>query len=181
MDTYEQLLKISPLTITINALSTTVDVLIATSLVYLLHTARTGFKKSDTMINKLIVFVVNTGVLTTLCAIAALISLVASPNTLIYASFYFCIGRLYTNSFMATLNARRSITEQIDNVDHMLLSMPRSALSSTHKSQQNISIRIDTTHEASHDRSARKNGAVNSRDNTDSKSDDDLATKVTPI
>ncbi|KAF5346449.1 hypothetical protein D9756_010069 [Leucocoprinus leucothites] len=158
LDTYERLLDITPLTITINALSTTIDVLIAGSLVYLLHSARTGFKRSDTMINKLIVFVVNTGVLTTLCAIAALICLVASPRTLIYASFYFCIGRFYVNSFLATLNARTSITDKIDNVDHMLVSLPRSAISSNNaKSQQNISIRIDTTHEAVHDPSMRKN------------------------
>ncbi|KAL9709437.1 hypothetical protein Ac2012v2_007172 [Leucoagaricus gongylophorus] len=153
-DTYEKLLKISPLTITINALSTTIDMLIATSLVYLLHNARTGFKRSNTMINKLIIFIVSTGVLTTLCAVAALISLTVSPRTLIYASFYFCIGRLYVNSFLATLNARSSIVDPIDNVDHMLVSLPPSALLSTQKNQPNISIRIDTTYEAVHERAA---------------------------
>ncbi|KAJ3490126.1 hypothetical protein NLJ89_g11464 [Agrocybe chaxingu] len=56
------LLKISPLTITINALSTAVDVAIAASLCIMLHNARTGFRKSDTIITKLIIFVVNTGV-----------------------------------------------------------------------------------------------------------------------
>jgi len=155
MGTYRNLLRITPLTITINALSTTIDVLIASSLVYLLNSARTGFRKSDTMINKLIIFVVNTGILTTLCAIAALICLVASPNTLIYASFYFCIGRLYLNSFLATLNARHSITEKIDNVDHMLVSIPRSVVSSQ-TTKNNISIRIDKTQESVHDGTMRK-------------------------
>ncbi|KAJ3575537.1 hypothetical protein NP233_g1041 [Leucocoprinus birnbaumii] len=183
LDTYERLLKITPLTITINALSTTIDILIASSLVYLLHSARTGFKRSDTMINKLIVFVVNTGVLTTLCAIASLICLVASSRTLIYASFYFCIGRFYVNSFLATLNARTSITDKIDNVDHMLVSLPRSALSSTHKSQPNISIRIDTTHEARHDSNLRKQNTPTTADKEISisesgKGSDDELTKV---
>jgi hypothetical protein len=63
---------------------------------------------------------------------------------------------VYVNSFLATLNARSNITDKIDNVDHMLVSLPRSALSSTQKSQQNISIRIDTTHEAMHDASMRR-------------------------
>ncbi|CAA7263604.1 unnamed protein product [Cyclocybe aegerita] len=62
METYDDLLKISPLTITINALSTAVDVAIAASLCIMLHNARTGFRKSDTIITKLIIFVVNTGV-----------------------------------------------------------------------------------------------------------------------
>ena len=50
-----------PLTISINALSTAVDVLIAVSLCFMLNQSRTGFRRSDHIINKLIVFVVNTG------------------------------------------------------------------------------------------------------------------------
>ncbi|PPQ73740.1 hypothetical protein CVT24_006960 [Panaeolus cyanescens] len=171
MQTYEDLLTISPLTITINALSTAVDVGIAGSLCLLLHTARTGFRRSvflfrfsipvvddcrsDTIINKLIVFVVNTGVLTSACAIAALICLVASPKSLLYATFYFCIGRLYTNSFLATLNARKTITSEVDGSSG-LNSVPTSVISphaTGHISSkaQNISIRIDTTKEAQRD------------------------------
>ncbi|KAF8814868.1 hypothetical protein BYT27DRAFT_7156633 [Phlegmacium glaucopus] len=150
--TYEKLLHISPLTITINALSTTVDVIIATTLCVLLNQARTGFKKSDTIINKLIIFVVNTGVLTTCCAMASLISLILSPNSLIYASFYFCIGRFYTNSFLATLNARRSIKDSVDDTSYMMMSIPTNGLShstnhQTSKQQPSIAIRIDTTTE----------------------------------
>jgi len=148
--TYQQLLTISPLTITINALSTTVDVLIASSLFIMLHKSRTGFKRSDTIINKLIILVVNTGVLTTCCAIASLICLIASPHTLVYASFYFCIGRFYTNSFLATLNARKSFTSKFDDSSHIMMSIPTSITSpqvSTVGKSQNIAIRIDTAKE----------------------------------
>ncbi|KIM37605.1 hypothetical protein M413DRAFT_448401 [Hebeloma cylindrosporum] len=148
LETYRQLLEISPLTITINALSTTVDITIAASLCFLLHRARTGFKRSDTIINQLIVFVVNTGVLTTACAISSLICLIASPNSLIYATFYFCIGRLYTNSFLATLNARRSFSSNVDDSNHMMMSVPTSVISphgTTNSKLQNIAIRIDTS------------------------------------
>ncbi|KAF5371406.1 hypothetical protein D9615_009697 [Tricholomella constricta] len=152
LETYDELLTISPITISINALSAAADVLIAASLCIMLHRARTGFKRSDSMINRLMLFVVNTGVLTSCCAVASLISLIASPLTLVYASFYFCIGRLYTNSFLATLNARRTLTGKVDDVSHMLVSIPPTLLNTHHsggqkKSQANISIRIDTTHE----------------------------------
>ncbi|KAF8154969.1 hypothetical protein B0H34DRAFT_718827 [Crassisporium funariophilum] len=151
ISTYQKLLDISPLTITINALSTTVDVIIAATLCLLLHNARTGFKRSDSIINKLIIFVVNTGVLTTCCAIASLISLVASPNSLIYATFYFCIGRFYTNSFLATLNARKSMSGNNfdDTNNHQMLSLPTSVISphSSSNGKQNIAIRIETTKE----------------------------------
>jgi len=149
--TYRQLLHISPLTITINALSTTVDVIIATTLCILLNKARTGFKRSDTIINKLIIFVVNTGVLTSCCAIASLISLVLSPDSLIYAAFYFCIGRFYTNSFLATLNARDSIKGNVDDTSYMMMSLPCSGTDYSRtiaeSKQQGLAIRINTTTE----------------------------------
>ncbi|KAF7345817.1 hypothetical protein MVEN_01603100 [Mycena venus] len=55
---------------------------------------------------------------TSLCAIAALISIINSPNTLIYASFYFCLGRqVYSNALLASLNARHVIRGHIHDVD----------------------------------------------------------------
>ncbi|TFK26030.1 hypothetical protein FA15DRAFT_686664 [Coprinopsis marcescibilis] len=158
-NTYRELLTINPLTITINALSSAVDILIAASLAFLLHRSRTGFKRSDTVINKLIIFVVHTGLLTTICAVSSLICLVASPNTLIYASFYFCIGRFYTNSFLATLNSRKQLQGSAQSSErdtsHMMMSIPASMLNakppathSVNRKPQDISIRIDTTKEA---------------------------------
>jgi len=155
MRTYEQLLTISPLTITINAISTTADVFIAITLVTLLRRSRTGFRRSDTLITRLIVFVVNTGVLTSLCAVASLISLITSPRTLIYAAFYYCLGRLYTNSLIATLNARKTITQAMEDRSDKLysfqtLSNGASLYTKTNAEPPptNISIRIDTTQEA---------------------------------
>ncbi|KAJ8075803.1 hypothetical protein PM082_021435 [Marasmius tenuissimus] len=148
METYHQLLKINPLTITINALSAAADVLIAAILCYLLARSKTGFKRSDSMISKLITFTANTGLATSVCALASLISLLGSPTTLIYALFYFCIGRLYTNSLLVALNARNSIRGTTDD-DHKLASIPTSIAMSPQATDisraQNISIRIDTT------------------------------------
>ncbi|KAG6867251.1 hypothetical protein C0993_005198 [Termitomyces sp. T159_Od127] len=61
---------------------------------------------------------------------------------------------IYTNSFLATLNARKAITGQIDDVSHMLVSIPPK-ISTTQQSSsignrsqaQAISIRIETTRE----------------------------------
>ncbi|KAJ2915835.1 hypothetical protein MD484_g4606, partial [Candolleomyces efflorescens] len=158
-ESYRQLLTINPLTITINALSCAVDVLIAGSLCWMLHNSRTGFKRSDNIINKLMIFVVNTGMLTTSCAIASLVSLVVSPNTLIYATFYFCIGRFYTNSFIATLNARKGMSGSNQNTAHdsssnMMMSAQRGAAMSNNgkRAPQDIAIRIETTTQALNDR-----------------------------
>ncbi|KAJ7467339.1 hypothetical protein B0H11DRAFT_2197312 [Mycena galericulata] len=52
-----------------------------------------------------------------LCALASLITLIISPKTLIYASFYFCIGRFFSNALLASLNARSVIRGQINDID----------------------------------------------------------------
>ncbi|KAF9474071.1 hypothetical protein BDN70DRAFT_936930 [Pholiota conissans] len=181
MGTYERLLSITPLTITINALSTFVDISIAASLCILLNKSRTGFKKSDSIINRLIIFVVNTGVLTTCCAIASLICLIASSKSLIYASFYFCIGRLYTNSFLATLNARRSFQSNFDDSNHMMMSMPTSVVSPQgtqlgivgKSSTKNISIRIETA--TTKDNKDKQDSSL--ADTRNGQSDDELSKK----
>jgi hypothetical protein len=156
LSTYQQLLDITGLTISINALSTAADVIIAATLCSLLLNSRTGFKHSDTMINKLILFVVNTGLATSLCAIASLLSLIASPHTLLYAPFYFCIGRFYSNSLLATLNARDSIRNgsEEEASDHRMVSLShisREQSSAASSKAQNIAIRVDTAKEYASD------------------------------
>ncbi|KAJ7744057.1 hypothetical protein DFH07DRAFT_925197 [Mycena maculata] len=118
-----------PLTISINALSTGADVIITSTLCFMLQRTRPASLATETMINRLILFTINTGLLTSLCAVASLISLALSPTTLIYASFYFCIGRLYSNALLASLNARSVIRGRINDVDtnfHIKDSTPRS-------------------------------------------------------
>ncbi|SJL06920.1 uncharacterized protein ARMOST_10262 [Armillaria ostoyae] len=85
-----------------------------------------------------------------LCAVGALLSLAISSHTLIYASWYFCIGRLYANSLLASLNGRNTIRGQTEDIDHILLSIPNAVLSPSSNSGSNgqrpdISIRIDTS------------------------------------
>lgn len=58
----------------VNALAAAGDVVIAAILCTLLQQSRTGFRASDTMITKLIMFSIGTGLLTSICAIMSLIS-----------------------------------------------------------------------------------------------------------
>ncbi|KAJ7587501.1 hypothetical protein C8J56DRAFT_1081771 [Mycena floridula] len=104
--TFVELKQISPITISINALSAGGDVYIVVAMISLLSGAKTGFKKSNKMVNRLMAFAVETGIITTCFAIASLVAVVVSPDSLIYSFFYFCIGRLYTNCLLAALNAR---------------------------------------------------------------------------
>jgi len=150
--TFLELQRLKYLSISVNALAAAGDVLIAAILCTLLHRSRTGFHRSDTMINKLILFAVNTGFLTSLCAVASLISILVAGNTFLYIAFFFCIGRLYSNSLLATLNAREMIrgsTSGIhstsDNFSLALRELPKNGTVSVRPT--NISIKIDTTKE----------------------------------
>ncbi|KAG6889776.1 hypothetical protein C0995_014706 [Termitomyces sp. Mi166 len=151
--TFVELQQLKYLSISVNALAAAGDVLIALILCTLLHRSRTGFHRSDTMINKLILFAVNTGFLTSLCAVASLISIVVAGKTFLYIAFYFCIGRLYSNSLLATLNARKMIRGSADgihstseNISLSLRELPKNNAIFSRR-PTNISIKINTTKE----------------------------------
>ncbi|KAJ3507836.1 hypothetical protein NMY22_g16808 [Coprinellus aureogranulatus] len=164
--TFLELAQLETLSRVVNALAAAGDVLIAACLCVMLHRSRTGFTRSDTMINKLIMFAVNTGVLTSVCAICSLIAITVAGDTFIYIAFFFCIGRLYTNSLLATLNARKMIRGAADPIhttsdfSYSLREMPKNgtvgSLPSKKNTHQNISIKIDTTQEFATDRDSEK-------------------------
>ncbi|KAG1762606.1 hypothetical protein EDD22DRAFT_891152 [Suillus occidentalis] len=82
------------------------DVVIASSLCYLLATSRTGFSSTDSLITKLMVYVINTGSLTSICSMIAMITCAVMPNNFIFLAVEFLVAKLYVNSFLALLNAR---------------------------------------------------------------------------
>lgn len=106
---FASLVKLWALTVTVNIMAVASDMLIAAALCILLHRSRTGYRRSDSMINRLILFSVNTGIATSICAVACLISLLAAKNSFLYMAFYNSIPRFYTNTLLASLNSRRLI------------------------------------------------------------------------
>ncbi|EIM85530.1 uncharacterized protein STEHIDRAFT_158158 [Stereum hirsutum FP-91666 SS1] len=161
LKTYVELnTKLHELTLSINAITAATDVLIAVILCTMLHSSRTGFKRSDTMITKLIIFTVNTGLLTSIDAICGLATGAAYPNTFIYILFFFALGRLYANSLLASLNARRSVRAASQNEDGATsVSLQRMALplGSVSRTETNLAIRIGTSQQSAHDLEARQN------------------------
>ncbi|KAI0631839.1 hypothetical protein C8Q77DRAFT_1129421 [Trametes polyzona] len=87
----------------------TVDLIVAVAQCVLLKGFETGIRRTDMVIRVLITYSINTGLLTSLCAIGALVSYAADPTKFIYFAFYFVLSKLYVNSLLATLNARGSL------------------------------------------------------------------------
>ncbi|TFY76164.1 hypothetical protein EWM64_g7848 [Hericium alpestre] len=158
MSTFAQLGTLKAISMAVNAMTAASDVAIALALCSMLHKSRTGFRSSDSMINKLIMFTVNTGLLTSIDAVCSLASIAGSPNTFIYICFFFTLGRLYSNSLLATLNARRSLRQSSsgnainsETISGQGIPMQRTNVFEPNKTSGNISIKIDTTQELNSD------------------------------
>ncbi|KAJ7644947.1 hypothetical protein FB45DRAFT_899007 [Roridomyces roridus] len=104
--TFAELTTLKTLSMSCNIIAAVTDVLISVVLVYYLYISKTGMTKTDDMINRLIAFTFNTGMPTSLCAIAACVGINVSPETFIYIFFFLLQGRFYTNTLLVTLNTR---------------------------------------------------------------------------
>ncbi|KAG8214328.1 hypothetical protein J3R82DRAFT_9286 [Butyriboletus roseoflavus] len=150
---------------TVNVLTAAGDVLITVLLCWMLQTSRTGFRKSNTMINKLVSVIISMESLSVNDECGgddiqrqhrSFDQIYIWPTTFIYIAFYFCTGRLYCNALLATLNTRRELRGDAINEDLSLSFRSRGAqrigecttLGTSQKClPNNISIKIDTTHE----------------------------------
>jgi len=84
------------------------DILIAGAITYSLHLSRSGFKATDRIISKLIIWTVATGAITAFIATLQLASSLALPNTALPVGVDLVLAKLYTNSLLALLNRRKS-------------------------------------------------------------------------
>ncbi|KAG1857209.1 hypothetical protein C8R48DRAFT_717539 [Suillus tomentosus] len=166
LTTFAQVPQIRTLSMSINAIAAAGDILIAVLLCTFLQRSRTGFRRSETMIKKLMLFTINTGLLTSICAMMSLISIAVWPDTYIYIAFYFCVGRLYCNSLLAILNARKDIRRNsCDEPLSISLHKARRPIESPIGSSQmempnDLSIKIDTTQEYTEDEDIKRPQSV---------------------
>ncbi|PIL32224.1 hypothetical protein GSI_05469 [Ganoderma sinense ZZ0214-1] len=79
-------------------------------LTVVLHRSRTGLKSTDSMLNILIMYTINTGLLTGTISIVAFFMAVIYPDTLIDAGLNQVTAKLYANSMLAVLNSRHFLS-----------------------------------------------------------------------
>ncbi|KAG1879078.1 hypothetical protein F4604DRAFT_551948 [Suillus subluteus] len=93
-----------------------VDVIIALSLCYILATSRTGFSRMDLFITKLMIYIINTGCLTSMCSMTIIITFAVMPKNYAFKVVEFILLKLYVNSYIALLNARHYTQPNADAV-----------------------------------------------------------------
>ncbi|KAF7974229.1 hypothetical protein HWV62_13106 [Athelia sp. TMB] len=75
---------------------------------------------------------------------AALSQIIAAPNTFIYIAFFFNIGRLYSNSLLATLNSRSAIRGMLSETQTVSMSKLRNhGTNASNTLQQRTNTRVD--------------------------------------
>ncbi|TBU32702.1 hypothetical protein BD311DRAFT_750574 [Dichomitus squalens] len=92
-----------------SALGVSTDWSLTIILILALRRSRSGIKRTDSMLDTLILYTVTTGLLTSACMLLVFVFSVATPHNLIYIAFSFLLTKLYTNSFLAALNTRQTL------------------------------------------------------------------------
>jgi hypothetical protein len=145
--------KMGPYMTTYSVISVVADWYIAGAMCILLARSRSR-SKADSIVNRLIIFTFTTGLLPSVCAFVIFLSHVTERDGLVYLAPFFCIGKLYVISFLASLNMRGSVRAAL-HASTPLEMEPRSGIPFNSKRTQGtevpsstqLSIKIDTIHE----------------------------------
>ncbi|KAI0656142.1 hypothetical protein C8Q70DRAFT_393599 [Cubamyces menziesii] len=89
------------------------DICLTGTLVVVLLRARTGFRRTDSLIEVLIIYSINTGLLTSIFGLLCFIFAIILPGNLIYIGISVVGVKLYANSVLAVLNSRRSLSDRM--------------------------------------------------------------------
>ncbi|KAJ8081461.1 hypothetical protein PM082_007306 [Marasmius tenuissimus] len=94
---------------------TAADLLITIALTAAYLRSRTGFRRTDHVLNRLIRGAIQTGLFASIFALGDLFSFLFLNSTYMYVFFAFPMGRIYTNTMLDTLNSRTSIQKQLNS------------------------------------------------------------------
>jgi len=86
------------------------DILIAYFLCYYLRENQSSLEsRTKSLIGKILRYTIATGLATSALGIASVIAYFAAPQGFYFIAIHFCLGRLYTNALLITLNARHKL------------------------------------------------------------------------
>ncbi|KAF9465362.1 hypothetical protein BDZ94DRAFT_394202 [Collybia nuda] len=85
------------------------DFCIAIALCYFLRKLRTGYRGSDSLVNSLTIYAINTGALTSAISLCTVLLVNTHSDAFYFMASYFVLGKLYAISFLCALNTRKII------------------------------------------------------------------------
>lgn len=115
ISTWNDVPKMSWAIYTSYAWATGNDVVIAVAVCFYLIRSKAGFNGSNRKFIRVIRMILTSGCLTSACSLATLITYTAMPHNLVFVGIGFLLTKLYINSYLAMLNARRIGREAHDS------------------------------------------------------------------
>ncbi|KAJ7805157.1 hypothetical protein B0H14DRAFT_2881189 [Mycena olivaceomarginata] len=88
------------------AVSVATDIVISAARYYYLHDLKQGYMATQEMVDAVVIFTINDGILTCVTLIASITCFLAMPTNFIWISFYVIAPKFFANSILATLNLR---------------------------------------------------------------------------
>ncbi|KAH9929529.1 uncharacterized protein BXZ73DRAFT_102059 [Epithele typhae] len=90
------------------------DVLVAVSLVIHLYRQKTGFRRTDRLVDTLTSYAINTGLVTSLASgVCLFLSLLEGPHNLYLAALTMVTTKIYAISVLVTLNSREYLSSRL--------------------------------------------------------------------
>lgn len=99
------------------ATAMTCDLLISAALVYFLHRSRSGLKSTENVVNRLILYSVNVGLVTSAMAVATFVTFHVVKTNAMFTLFTATISKFYVNALLVTLNSRNNIRHSLKKQD----------------------------------------------------------------
>jgi len=107
----------------------TFDVMMTIAMTITLRRARSEIvgpnPSTDNIIRILILFTVNTNLMTTCLSLSDLLTCLALPQATVYGGIAFLLTKTYLNSFLALLNSREYLREKLDRTTSTLTTFRR--------------------------------------------------------
>jgi hypothetical protein len=92
----------------IKGITVLADIVIASSLIFFFQSKRTGIKRSENILDQLILYAASRGALLTLTQILYFALFTAFPNHTYWQPVHQMVSKVYVNSVLTSLNARKS-------------------------------------------------------------------------
>ncbi|KAF8695459.1 hypothetical protein AX14_001808 [Amanita brunnescens Koide BX004] len=95
------------------------DIMLAVGMCHILYLGTTVFAETKSMLGMIVRYVIVSGALTSMCSITGLITFVAMPDNFVFLGVALVFSKLYINSYLAMMNARKNIRNTATNVVQM--------------------------------------------------------------
>ncbi|KAL4250774.1 hypothetical protein ABKN59_006072 [Abortiporus biennis] len=89
------------------------DIIIALSMCIYLSKKRTGIDRTDSLVTTLMIYSINTGLLTSIIATISVVLFAIMPLNFVWLCFFWILGKCYVNSLLASLNSRKGLRSKV--------------------------------------------------------------------